>query len=425
MIGLPALRIGSLFLAVTTIAFAVALDSYVLNVNNFPELVPSNVPPAAAVRALRPRGPVRDVRPVPRGARPCGSRWRSACARPRTGRTLMATRDNERAAAAAGVRADPREARRLPAGRHDRRGGRRRSTCSCCTASRPGSYPVGDSITCSPPRSSAGSARSSAPSSACCCSGTSRPCRPSATSASSSPAPACCSCSTPLPGGLGQVLRRAARPPARGRGPPPRHRPRRARPPTAPTRRTPSAADAALDRRSRRGRAPCAERAGASAACGADRRRCRAGASTSAYGTLQVVRGFDLDVARGEMVALLGTNGAGKSTVLKGISGLLPADRRRGHPRGRGHHRPGRPTQLAHRGLALVPGGPGVFPSLTVAENLRHGRLDAAPRQGPTRRRPPSRGARAVPGAARPASTCRPARCPAASSRCSAWPARS
>ena len=44
VIGLPALRIKGLFLAVTTIAFAVALDSYFLNVNNFPSLIPSSVP---------------------------------------------------------------------------------------------------------------------------------------------------------------------------------------------------------------------------------------------------------------------------------------------------------------------------------------------------------------------------------------------
>ena len=88
------------------------------------------------------------------------------------------------------------------------------------------------------------------------------------------------------------------------------------------------------------------------------------------YGSLRVVRGFDFDVERGEMVALLGTNGAGKSTVLKGISGLL--DPTAGSVSIGGEDATGQPADvLAHRGLAMVPGGASVFPSLTVAENLR------------------------------------------------------
>ena len=46
VVGLPALRIRGLFLAVTTLAFAVALDQYVLNFNNFPDLIPTDVGPA-------------------------------------------------------------------------------------------------------------------------------------------------------------------------------------------------------------------------------------------------------------------------------------------------------------------------------------------------------------------------------------------
>ncbi|HJR26118.1 MAG TPA: ATP-binding cassette domain-containing protein, partial [Acidimicrobiales bacterium] len=89
-----------------------------------------------------------------------------------------------------------------------------------------------------------------------------------------------------------------------------------------------------------------------------------------AYGSLRVVRGFDLDVARGEIVALLGTNGAGKSTVLKGISGLLRPTS--GSIRLEGEPTTGEPADaVAHRGVALVPGGQAVFPSLTVLENLR------------------------------------------------------
>ncbi len=88
------------------------------------------------------------------------------------------------------------------------------------------------------------------------------------------------------------------------------------------------------------------------------------------YGSLRVVRGFDFDVARGEMVALLGTNGAGKSTVLKGIGGLLRPTS--GSVTLEGEDVTGEAADtLAHRGVALVPGGASVFPTLTVAENLR------------------------------------------------------
>ena len=90
----------------------------------------------------------------------------------------------------------------------------------------------------------------------------------------------------------------------------------------------------------------------------------------SSYGALQVLFGIDTVVARGELLALLGTNGAGKSTLLKSICGLVPPDRGRivfdrhditGLP----------PEKVARLGLALMPGGRGVFPTLTVAENLR------------------------------------------------------
>jgi len=89
-----------------------------------------------------------------------------------------------------------------------------------------------------------------------------------------------------------------------------------------------------------------------------------------AYGPVQILFGVDFDVWKDEIVALLGTNGAGKSTLLKGICGLVrpkagkvifkdqditkvPAD------------------ATAKRGISLMPGGKGVFPTLTVAENLR------------------------------------------------------
>jgi ABC-type branched-subunit amino acid transport system ATPase component len=89
-----------------------------------------------------------------------------------------------------------------------------------------------------------------------------------------------------------------------------------------------------------------------------------------AYGQTQVLFGVDLEVAEGEVVALLGTNGAGKSTVLRAVSGLTPPQRGRIRFLGADitSFDAGRMSRL---GITQVPGGRGVFPSLTVAENLR------------------------------------------------------
>jgi len=92
---------------------------------------------------------------------------------------------------------------------------------------------------------------------------------------------------------------------------------------------------------------------------------------------VQVLREVDFTVGRGEIVALLGTNGAGKSTILRCISGLLRPD-----AGSIWYHRPGRDTtDLAHlsteatvrEGVVQVPGGRGLLPTLTVEENLRMG----------------------------------------------------
>jgi ABC-type branched-subunit amino acid transport system ATPase component/MFS family permease len=89
-----------------------------------------------------------------------------------------------------------------------------------------------------------------------------------------------------------------------------------------------------------------------------------------AYGDVQVLFGVDLEVDDGEIVALLGTNGAGKSTLLKAISGVVEADKGAVILDGRDvTHAP--PNEIAARGVIQVPGGQGVFPSLTVLENLR------------------------------------------------------
>ena len=88
------------------------------------------------------------------------------------------------------------------------------------------------------------------------------------------------------------------------------------------------------------------------------------------YGGVPVLTGVDLVVHEGEAVALLGTNGAGKSTLLRAISGLVPLGS--GSVRFDGVDIAGRaPHRVAAQGVAQMPGGAGIFPSLTVAENLR------------------------------------------------------
>ena len=88
------------------------------------------------------------------------------------------------------------------------------------------------------------------------------------------------------------------------------------------------------------------------------------------YDSVQVLFGVDFEVDEGEIIALLGTNGAGKSTLLRAISGLVEASGGAIIFDGRDMtHTP--PDEIAGRGVTQVPGGQGVFPSLTVAENLR------------------------------------------------------
>ena len=91
-----------------------------------------------------------------------------------------------------------------------------------------------------------------------------------------------------------------------------------------------------------------------------------------AYGGIRAVKGIDLEVNQGETVCLIGANGAGKTTTLRAITGLVrPAA---GHVRYDGANITGmRVHEIARRGLALVPEGRGVFPQLTVDENLAMG----------------------------------------------------
>ncbi len=88
------------------------------------------------------------------------------------------------------------------------------------------------------------------------------------------------------------------------------------------------------------------------------------------YGSIEVLHGVDLVVPEGNVVALLGPNGGGKSTTLKVVSGLLPVTH--GEVRIAGRAVNGcPPDELARRGLCLIPEGRGIFPNLTVRENLR------------------------------------------------------
>lgn len=90
------------------------------------------------------------------------------------------------------------------------------------------------------------------------------------------------------------------------------------------------------------------------------------------YGAVQVLFGIDLEVGKGETVALLGTNGAGKTTILRVISGILrPVV---GHVALDGEPLlPLKPGEIVRRGVLQMPGGRGVFPGMTVQENLEIG----------------------------------------------------
>ncbi|MFV0317833.1 MAG: ATP-binding cassette domain-containing protein [Microthrixaceae bacterium] len=87
------------------------------------------------------------------------------------------------------------------------------------------------------------------------------------------------------------------------------------------------------------------------------------------YGQLQILFGVDLAVQRNEVVALLGTNGAGKSTLLRAIVGLAPSS---GKVMLDGVDVSGRsPEQIVREGIALMPGGKAIFPTMSVEDHLR------------------------------------------------------
>ncbi len=98
------------------------------------------------------------------------------------------------------------------------------------------------------------------------------------------------------------------------------------------------------------------------------------------YGDAQALFGIDFRLDAGEVVAIIGANGAGKSTFLKSLTGLVKVERDAVQLRGEsiGSQAPG---EIVRRGVAMVPEGRRLFPSLSVEENLRMGAF--ARRPGP------------------------------------------
>ncbi len=101
---------------------------------------------------------------------------------------------------------------------------------------------------------------------------------------------------------------------------------------------------------------------------------------TASYGDAQALFGIDLGIAAGEVVALIGANGAGKSTFLKSLTGLLPPASGEIHFDGTRIDRIDA-ADIVRLGIAMVPEGRRLFPSLSVEENLQMGALSR--RAGP------------------------------------------
>ncbi len=101
----------------------------------------------------------------------------------------------------------------------------------------------------------------------------------------------------------------------------------------------------------------------------------------SSYGPVRAIRGVSLEVQRGSIVTVLGTNGAGKSTILKTISGILDADK--GQIIFDGQPIQGKPANwIVQQGISHVPEGREVFPMLSVHEHLVMGAYTRRDRDG-------------------------------------------
>jgi branched-chain amino acid transport system ATP-binding protein len=101
----------------------------------------------------------------------------------------------------------------------------------------------------------------------------------------------------------------------------------------------------------------------------------------SAYGPIKAIRGVSLQVRRGEIATVLGSNGAGKTTILKTISGII--DPRKGSVEFKGEDITARdPAYIVQEGLSHVPEGREVFPLLSVHDNLLMGAFTRSDRDG-------------------------------------------
>ncbi len=104
----------------------------------------------------------------------------------------------------------------------------------------------------------------------------------------------------------------------------------------------------------------------------------------SAYGPIKAIRGVSLQVRRGEIATVLGSNGAGKTTVLKTISGII--DPRKGNVEFKGQDITARdPAYIVQQGLCHVPEGREVFPLLSVRDNLMMGAFTRSDKDGVAR----------------------------------------
>jgi branched-chain amino acid transport system ATP-binding protein len=116
----------------------------------------------------------------------------------------------------------------------------------------------------------------------------------------------------------------------------------------------------------------------------------------AAYGAIEVLHGVDLALMPGEVLAVLGPNGAGKTTMLQVLAGLHPLSGGDVFVAGR-RVNGATASDLARSGLCLIPEGRGIFPNLTVRENLRmasHGRRTTAAIEADTYERFPRLGER-------------------------------
>ena len=137
------------------------------------------------------------------------------------------------------------------------------------------------------------------------------------------------------------------------------------------------------------------------------------------YGQSEVLHGLNFAVAPGEIVAVMGRNGMGKTTLMKSLIGVCPSSAGADPGRRRGRRRAARAMRGSRSGLAYVPQGRMIFSTMTVQENIETGLVVTGKPQGSAGH------LRAVPGAAGDEASAAAATSPAASSSSSPSPARS